>query len=163
MTHLRTKKVLACDLFSLGKPFTRRNHLISEPISNERTKSMIPRKPAIMNTATITTTVDPITSLRLGHVTFLVSAWTSCKKVVTRSAYSRMTYDSQVKFQCSRRHKRVLEAGQEGFEPPTPGFGVRCSSRSSYWPVSGLRALRQQAVSFVSLGDEHAQSYRVSR
>ncbi len=26
-------------------------------------------------------------------------------------------------------------AGQEGFEPPTPGFGVRCSSRSSYWPA----------------------------
>lgn len=25
-------------------------------------------------------------------------------------------------------------AGQEGFEPPSPGFGVRCSSRSSYWP-----------------------------
>jgi hypothetical protein len=27
-------------------------------------------------------------------------------------------------------------AGQEGFEPPTPGFGVRCSSRSSYWPAT---------------------------
>src|SRR5215470_10773651 len=27
------------------------------------------------------------------------------------------------------------EAGQEGFEPPSPGFGVRCSNRSSYWPV----------------------------
>ena len=26
-------------------------------------------------------------------------------------------------------------AGQEGFEPPTPGFGVRRSSRSSYWPA----------------------------
>ncbi len=25
-------------------------------------------------------------------------------------------------------------AGQEGFEPPSPGFGDRCSSRSSYWP-----------------------------
>src|SRR5438067_9840928 len=23
----------------------------------------------------------------------------------------------------------------EGFEPPSPGFGVRCSNRSSYWPV----------------------------
>jgi hypothetical protein len=27
------------------------------------------------------------------------------------------------------------KAGQEGFEPPSPGFGVRCSNRSSYWPV----------------------------
>src|SRR5262245_18040879 len=26
-------------------------------------------------------------------------------------------------------------AGQEGFEPPTSGFGDRRSSRSSYWPV----------------------------
>ena len=25
-------------------------------------------------------------------------------------------------------------AGQEGFEPPSPGFGIRCSSRWSYWP-----------------------------
>src|SRR2546427_5863889 len=25
-------------------------------------------------------------------------------------------------------------AGQEGFEPPTSGFGDRRSSRSSYWP-----------------------------
>ena len=26
-------------------------------------------------------------------------------------------------------------AGVEGFEPPSPGFGVRCSSRSSYTPM----------------------------
>ncbi len=26
-------------------------------------------------------------------------------------------------------------AGQEGFEPPTSGFGDRRSNRSSYWPV----------------------------
>ena len=30
-------------------------------------------------------------------------------------------------------------AGQEGFEPPTPGFGVRCSTNSSYWPASNPR------------------------
>ncbi len=28
-----------------------------------------------------------------------------------------------------------IMAGQEGFEPPTSGFGVRRSSRSSYWPA----------------------------
>src|SRR5258706_12040862 len=30
-------------------------------------------------------------------------------------------------------------AGQEGFEPPTSGFGDRRSSRSSYWPAPGPR------------------------
>ena len=29
---------------------------------------------------------------------------------------------------------RNFLAGQEGLEPPTPGFGVRCSTNSSYWP-----------------------------
>ena len=33
------------------------------------------------------------------------------------------------------------EAGQEGFEPPSLGFGVRCSNRSSYWPVHPLQLL----------------------
>ena len=27
-------------------------------------------------------------------------------------------------------------AGQEGVEPPTPGFGVRCSANWSYWPAA---------------------------
>jgi hypothetical protein len=31
-------------------------------------------------------------------------------------------------------NEEYIVAGQEGFEPPAPGFGVRCSSRSSYWP-----------------------------
>ena len=26
-------------------------------------------------------------------------------------------------------------AGQEGLEPPTGGFGDRCSTNWSYWPV----------------------------
>ena len=33
-------------------------------------------------------------------------------------------------------------AGQEGFEPPTLGFGVRCSTNSSYWPASWLESAR---------------------
>ena len=42
------------------------------------------------------------------------------------------------------------EAGQEGFEPPSPGFGVRCSNRSSYWPVC-LLSLNTAGLSPVML------------
>ena len=28
-----------------------------------------------------------------------------------------------------------VSTGQEGFEPPTPGFGDQCSNRWSYWPI----------------------------
>jgi hypothetical protein len=30
--------------------------------------------------------------------------------------------------QASELHPKKIVAGQEGFEPPTPGFGVRCST-----------------------------------
>lgn len=135
MTHFRTEMINSIDHFSAGEYSTKSDHLTSDPMSNDRIKSIIPRKPAMTNTATTTTPVDPMTSLRLGQVTFLVSAWTSCRKLVTCSTYSRMTKCSQIKTRRSGSHRRVLGAGQEGFEPPTPGFGVRCSSRSSYWPV----------------------------
>src|ERR671925_171380 len=42
---------------------------------------------------------------------------------------------SQLKTQLMTHNSSAQEAGQEGFEPPSPGFGVRCSNRSSYWPV----------------------------
>ena len=29
-------------------------------------------------------------------------------------------------------------AGQEGVEPPTPGFGVPCSTNWSYWPITSV-------------------------
>ncbi len=36
-------------------------------------------------------------------------------------------------------------AGQEGFEPPTLGFGVRCSTNSSYWPARLVHVIRRTA------------------
>jgi hypothetical protein len=33
-----------------------------------------------------------------------------------------------------RRRRGTFEAGQEGFEPPTAGFGDRCSTCLSYCP-----------------------------
>ena len=42
---------------------------------------------------------------------------------------------SPVRFVCYKGSTLCIQTGQEGFEPPTPGFGVRCSTNSSYWPV----------------------------
>ena len=46
---------------------------------------------------------------------------------------------------CEPKDKKM--AGQEGFEPPTLGFGVRRSSRSSYWPTHSPNTI----LYFVSL------------
>ncbi len=62
---------------------------MSAPIMSERPKSMTPRKPAMTKTATMTTKVEPKISLRLGQLTFFVSACTSSKKVFAFSTYSR--------------------------------------------------------------------------
>src|SRR5438045_9512000 len=72
--------------------------------------------------ATITTTVVETTSPRFGQVTFLTSARTSLypsRRVVTHSFGLLM-----MSVVCSID---VL-AGQEGLEPPTCGFGARCST-----------------------------------
>ena len=37
-------------------------------------------------------------------------------------------------------------AGQEGIEPPTPGFGDRCSAKLSYWPIYIFNVLLNLAV-----------------
>ena len=40
------------------------------------------------------------------------------------------------------RHARrnlISLAGEEGLEPPTPGFGDRCSNQLSYTPVGNFR------------------------
>jgi hypothetical protein len=136
---------------------------MSEPIMNDRTKSMIPRKPAMMKTATMTTSVDPKTSLRPGQVTFLVSAWTSCKNVVAFSIYARMTSLSQATSHQADERIHYHEAGQEGFEPPTPGFGVRCSSRSSYWPVSCHRTACSVASTTETLQPHELACFAVRR
>ena len=67
---------------------------------------------------TITTLVEPVTSLRVGHETRRNSIKTSWKN-------SRTFLSASIP--CLR--VLVFVAGQEGFEPPSPGFGVRCSSR----------------------------------
>ena len=85
----------------------------------ERIASIIPRNNAITKTTKTTTAVPLIASLRVGHVTFFTSALTSPRNSI---AFENIIL-------------KQVNTGQEGFEPPTLGFGIRCSTNSSYWPI----------------------------
>src|ERR1051325_6867470 len=86
----------------------------------------------------ITTTVVAYTSRREGHVTRRISLRTSVKNV--RVFDSQPVLPSLAVFTCSIvvliesipdlrvRRRRLPMAGQEGLEPPAPGFGDRCST-----------------------------------
>src|SRR5215470_7369582 len=81
------------------------------------TTSTAPRKSATTTVTAITTTVELISSWRLGHATLRNSAMTS-----------RMNSCARLRKSICSLVRRTM-AGVEGFEPPSPGFGVRCSSR----------------------------------
>src|SRR5262249_2811011 len=81
------------------------------------TTSTAPRKSDTTTVTVITTTVELISSWRLGHATLRNSAMTSRTNSCARLRKSI----------CSLMCRTM--AGVEGFEPPSPGFGVRCSSR----------------------------------
>src|SRR5713226_4593468 len=81
------------------------------------TMSTPPRNSATTTVTVITTTVELISSWRLGHVTLRNSATTS-----------RMNACVRLRNSIASLTRRTV-AGVEGFEPPSPGFGVRCSSR----------------------------------
>jgi hypothetical protein len=68
----------------------------------------------------------PIKSSRFGQVTLASSARTSLKKVII--LLINIPQEGFTFKYCAGL------AGQEGFEPPTRGFGVRCSTNWSYWP-----------------------------
>ena len=59
-----------------------------------------------------------------------VNTLLSCR----RSLFSLRSYPSVVAAE-------AVLAGQEGFEPPTSGFGDRRSTSSSYWPTTPLAGL----------------------
>jgi hypothetical protein len=81
--------------------------------------------------------------LRLGHVTLVDSTRTSLMKPVilftieatSPSIRSGKALQKSTSNPPNLPNTSAMLAGVEGFEPPTPGFGVRCSSRWSYTPA----------------------------
>ena len=49
-----------------------------------------------------------------------------------------MSYIAAIWFCFKIRNSLILLAGEEGLEPPTPGFGDRCSNQLSYTPVGNF-------------------------
>ena len=88
-------------------------------MSVDHTKSQKPIKTARIATEIMTTTVELISSRLVGHETFFSSSFASFTNFVALfiNAFP------------------LFSAGQEGFEPPTGGFGDRCSTNWSYWPI----------------------------
>src|SRR3990172_1380490 len=109
------------------------------PTSLTSTASITDKNTATTATKINTTDVDPIVSARVGYETFLSSAPTSWKNSLTLainlfivSSSSRSLGAGNCVGVAQPAHAGM--AGQEGFEPPSRGFGDRCSSRWSYWP-----------------------------
>ena len=82
-------------------------------------KSTMNTNIADINDRMMTTTALPCNSAREGQITFAVSWRTSPKYLTTLPI----------------KIHSPLSAGLEGLEPPTPGFGDRCSNQLSYRPV----------------------------
>src|SRR4029453_6423947 len=112
----------------------------------------MPKYTEMIPTAASTTTVDARVSLREGNVTLRNSDRTSRRACTAFSYVSFTITSSRLEIQLAIGNNPTTETGQEGFEPPSPGFGVRCSNRSSYWPVcllsiniAGLSPMRPTA------------------
>src|SRR5262245_6724761 len=97
-----------------------------------RTRSTSPMKAETIATVTITTIVESRSSVRVGQLTFADSTRTSLTKSRTRSVHAMCRCPLSVAgdLACAPTPTRPGVAGLEGFEPPTPGFGDRCSSRT---------------------------------
>ena len=84
----------------------------------------------------MTRIVEPFNSIQLGHVTLDISLLTSLKNffafsisfaMFATSLCKKSNYTTNLNITGKSENPRKL-AGQEGFEPPTAGFGDRCST-----------------------------------
>src|SRR6266700_6507610 len=96
-------------------------------------------------------------SRRDGQVIFCASARTSCMNLnrfvlaIACPVRIRGTHDrSEAAIASIVGFRRLSSlsclAGVEGLEPPTPGFGDRCSSQLSYTPPRAAATKRRSAV-----------------
>src|SRR6059036_2799017 len=76
--------------------------------------------------------VESRSSLRVGQLTLVASTCTSLTNSRPRAIHvmSNFLHSRRGSSHSSRRSPASELAGLEGFEPPTPGFGDRCSSRT---------------------------------
>ena len=97
--------------------------------TREKIRSTIPKNTATKATVMITTTVLLINCFRLGQVTFLNSALDSLIKFIIfrNKLFSFIKTPFSAIFSHSSESFVIYKAGPAGFEPATPGFGVRCS------------------------------------
>lgn len=95
----------------------------------EKIRSIIPKNMATKATVIITTIVLLMSCFLLGQVTFFNSALASLIKLIifwnTLVNFMKNTFSALFLFNISFKVKN--KAGPAGFEPATPGFGVRCS------------------------------------
>src|SRR5690554_4484528 len=89
-----------------------------------RRKSTNPRKIATRTVETMTTFVEEMTASREGQTTFF-SSWRDSLKYLI-NFFIKAPW---------KNRKIGKQAGQEGFEPSTSGFGDQRSTSWSYWPI----------------------------
>ncbi len=91
----------------------------------------------MIRTTTSTTPVEATISLRVGQLTFFISIRNSlkncliCSNIFDPFLFAQTLRLCVVGFRFPLREDEAflsVLAGQEGFEPPSPGFGVRCST-----------------------------------
>lgn len=95
-----------------------------------KTKSTMPRKNAITTTSNKTAELVLMVSCLSGHTTFFSSIFDCSKKIRSSSNFCAIPCfgNSTSAFFFIALIARKVMAGQEGFEPPALGFGVRCST-----------------------------------